>query len=173
MDDSEARALREENKQLRDEVAELNRHISHLASKLKTPAPIEQKIAAPDPSGGVVAEIDFIYKQVVDRLRKEAPAIIKLIAVKPEIELTIERQTVQTNLKELRGMIAKLLSEGFLDQSTSGNAVWKECQRRWSYGGNSARAYEQLDQLNALGFVTKEEKGYQAVPDMKVNILKS
>jgi hypothetical protein len=44
-------------------------------------------------------------------------------------------------------------------------------KRRWNYGGISARAYEQLDKLTAMGFVSKESDGYRAVPGVKVRIV--
>jgi hypothetical protein len=111
-----------------------------------------------------------LYQRFKARLAKESPMLIKVLSIKPEIKIEEKRETVEVDLKGARGMVAKLLSEGFLDKAITATLVWKEVKRRWNYGGISARIYEQLDWFTSAGFVTKESDGYQAVPGMKSNI---
>lgn len=116
---------------------------------------------------------EALYQRFKARLAKDAPKIIQLLALAPTIEILEQRETVAVDLTSAKGMIAKLLSEGFLDQPLTANAVWKETQRRWNYKGASARIYEQLDGFTAIGFVTKESEGYQAVAGIKSRIVKA
>lgn len=113
---------------------------------------------------------DALYQRFRDRLAKEAPTLLKVLVELPEIQIEVKRVTVQTDLTSAKGMIAKLIAEGFFDSAVTAGVVWKETKRRWNYGGISARAYEQCETLASIGFLTKEADGYRAVPSMKVNI---
>lgn len=119
-------------------------------------------------------EVEDLYQRFRSRLMAEAPKLIRILAVEPEIHIQPIRDVIEVNLKELKGMIATLLFEGFLDDGLSATAVHKECERRWNYGGNQARAYEQLDMLTSLGFTTIENgargKLYKAVAIAKARI---
>lgn len=115
---------------------------------------------------------DALYQRFKARLVKEAPGIIKLLVNRPEFQIEEHRTVIEIDLTSARGMIAKLISEGFFDQNTTANSAWKEAGRRWNYKGISARMSEQLNALTTMGFVTKESDGYRAVPDMKVSIKK-
>lgn len=116
---------------------------------------------------------EAMYQRFKARLTKEAPGLIKLMVNRPEIKITEQRTTVEMDLTSAKGMVAKLMSEGFLDRPVTSSSVWNELKRRWNYKGISARAYEQLEWFASNGFATKEADGYQAVPGMKSNILKA
>lgn len=135
-------------------------------------APVAAPNRAEIPSVSLVGDEDAMYQRFKARLMKEAPGLIKLLVHHPEIQIAEQRTVIEVDLTSARGMLAKLLSEGFFDQSTTAHAGWKEAGRRWNYKGISARMSEQLNALTALGFVTKESDGFRAVPDMKVNIKK-
>jgi hypothetical protein len=160
--EKEANDLRQENETLRERVQELEKQLKRKNSALED-GPL---------AGAVGQDIEGIYQRILDRLLQE-PAIIKLQRSKPEMNVTVTRKTVVCDESKLIGIIAILLSEGFLDNATTATAVWNETKRRWNYGGISARCYEQLDKLTKLGFVTKESDGYKAVPDMKINVVKA
>lgn len=122
-------------------------------------------------TGDGAVELQTIWEYVLDRLKHEAPKILAVMAELPELEIREQKVTLETDLSSALGMIAALLHEGFLDSTIKANSVWTEMKRRWNYGGNSARAYEQLDKLTSLGFVTKEPGGgYTAVPGIKKRI---
>jgi hypothetical protein len=157
----------------------LDQLLGHLGKMMLTPgaaAPAPATTAAADTTelsaAGAIDE-EALYQRFKARLVKEAPALLRVLVVKPEIDVRIERQKIEVDLKSARGMIAKLIADGFFDSTLSANAAWKETKRLWNYGGNSARIYEQCDALVALGFMTKESDGYRAVPDMKVNVIEA
>lgn len=163
--ENEASLLREENNRLRDEIVELRNKLAEFF-KSKPDAVVE----TPPRSNGV--DVEALFQALLARLLKE-PAVIKLTKTRPEMNVTVERKVVQADDGNLLGMIAILLSEGFLKSITTATEVWKETKRRWNYKGISARCNEQLDKLTEMGFVTKENGGYQEVAGMKVNIVKS
>jgi len=170
---TEANQLREENKQLKARVEELE----HFIATMKRAAGgeiLNDTVATPIASDSrpTITGPDGWYDIFKERLIKEAPALLKILVTKPELEVAVQRKTVEADETSALGMIAILLSEDFLKDTSTATAVWKEMKRRWNYGGISARAYEQLDRLTAMGFVTKENDGYKAVPGMKINIIK-
>jgi hypothetical protein len=123
------------------------------------------------PTPAMTPDEDALYQKIRERLIAEAPAILKVIVEKPELTIEIERREIVVDLASHQGQVAFLLSEGFMDAPRNGNQVWTETKRRWGYGGNKARTYEQLDALLKLGFVTRESDGYQAVPGMKSRVV--
>lgn len=140
-------------------------HPAKASAKNAEPAPE----AAPPAAGS--GDEEALYQRFKARLAKEAPQLIKVLSVAPELEVSVERKTIQTDESSAMGMIAILIKEGFLKDTIGATEVWKEMKRRWNYGGISARAYEQLDKLTAMGFVSKESDGYRAVPGVKVRIV--
>lgn len=135
------------------------------------PAPV---MAQPPerPSMTLPGDEEAMYQRFKARLTKEAPGVIKLLMSQPEIQISEQRTVIEVDLTSARGMMAKLISEGFFDNAVTPTAAWKEAGRRWNYKGISARMSEQLNLLTSMGFVTKEVDGFRAVPDMKVNIRK-
>lgn len=152
-----------------DQLADAVRHLINI----QTPGVTASSAVAPTASTSAAIEGDeeALYQRFKQRLTQEAPALLKVLATRPELQIKIERAVIEVDLSSARGMVAKLLSEGFLSSTTTAPTVWKELKRRWNYGGISARIYEQLDALTKLGFVTKEADGYRAVPDMLINIV--
>lgn len=160
----QAEELQKENQRLRDEVEGLKKLLRKQDS-----FPMARADAPALPMSNGAGE--ELYQAILARLMKE-PVLLKVLASRNELEVAVARKTLQMDETSAGGMIAILLGEGFLASAKTATAVWKELQRRWNYGGISARCYEQLDKLTALGFVTKEADGYLAVHGMKVNIIK-
>jgi hypothetical protein len=128
--------------------------------------------ALPSVGSGVIDE-EALYQRFKARLAKEAPAIIKVLAITPEIEVTEKRTIVQADTEGARGMVAVLLKDGFFDEPKTPGAAWKELQRRWNYKGISVRLTEQMNWYCANGFVTNEATGFLAVPGIKSRITKA
>lgn len=124
----------------------------------------------PPPLPVMTGDEEALFQRFKARLVKEAPALIKLQIIPPEIQITEERRVLEVDLTSARGMLAKLIADGFFDAAVPGNVAWKEVQRRWNYKGAAVRVYEQLGSLTSLGFVTKESDGYRAVAETKVHI---
>lgn len=111
-----------------------------------------------------------IYQKFRARMIAEAPAIIRLLVDQPEIEIKIERRTIETDQTSMMGMLATLLHEGYFDTVRKSGAAHKETQRRWGYGGAPIRTHEKLGELVSMGFVTKEADGYLAVAGIRGRI---
>jgi hypothetical protein len=97
------------------------------------------------------------------------PVLLKAIASKPELEVAVKRVTIEADGDSLRGRLAKLIAEGFFDETIGGTSAHTELQRR-GVGSAKPNVYKELDRLTSLGFLTKEQGGYCAVPGMKVRI---
>jgi len=128
---------------------------------------IASKIAKLDTANG---NLDAIYRYIVDRAcREQEPAVLSLLAERPELMVNVQRKTIQMDGVTLRGFLATLITEKFFDTPKNGNQAFQETQRR---GRRTAKpnVYRELDGLTELGFLVKEESGYQAVAGMKIRI---
>jgi hypothetical protein len=152
----EADELRSENQRLREQI----RDLQATATEVKSPTPASALIAS-----------DQLYQAILARLLKE-PAIINLRLAKPEMNVTVQRHTVEADGTTALGWTARLISEGFLNNPTKAYAVWTEAKRR-GFSGANPRMNEACDKLTAMGFLTHETDGsYKAVHEMKINIRK-
>lgn len=174
--ETEARALRKENDELKSRVAELE---AQLASKTRARAPggkrDKEEPATPPTMAAMerayaAGEIDEIYQAVRARLMKEdTAAILRLLTVKPELRVAVDRPVLDLEGATLRGRLARLLADGFFKEPATGHRAFQELERR---GLKTAKpnVYKELDKLAELGFLTKEERGYQIVEGMIVNV---
>lgn len=166
----QADELRAENQQLREHIRNLEATVS--VGKLAVDA---ARNALPAPVSNGHGDTESLYQSFKSRLIEDSrkdPVLLKVLASRPELEVTVQRKVVQADETSAQGMIAILLSEGFMANTVSATPIWKEMKRRWNYGGICARAYEQLDRLTTMGFVTKESDGYKAVPGVKANVIR-
>lgn len=154
--------------QLRADVQDLRRQLNEY-----------REIAGFGPNGGepVVVQktagepgrydFDLIYNEIVRRAQND-PGILQLLATRPELRVVIEPKVLDVDGTKLRGGIALLLHQGFFEHPQSGYAVFSELQR---IGRKVAKrtVYDELDRIAEMGFLTKEETGYQAT-DLKVSV---
>jgi hypothetical protein len=176
--EQEAQRLREENADLKRQVASLTHQIDKLATA--TPAREAAPPRAPASTNGhkapvgsaVDLDIDYIYSIVRDRLAAEAPGIIKLMTIRPELEVQVERRTLTQSEDTLQGRLARLIGEGFFKDPQKADRARDELARR-GVSGARPTFYKELDKLTTLGFLTKEADGYRAVADMKVRIVEA
>lgn len=116
---------------------------------------------------------EALYQRFVARLREEAPAVIKVLTVQNEINVTVERREIQADGSTLPGRIALLVATGFFDQPKKGFAAFTELTRIGKTPDKPG-TYREVKKLLELGFLTvNAEDEYQAVPGMKVNIHKA
>jgi hypothetical protein len=109
--------------------------------------------------------------RLLEELRTE-PAILKILATAPELEVTVERQVIEIDGKTLRGRLAQLVAEDFFAEPRKANHAYKELQRIGFTCGN-ANVYKEVDNLTAVGILTKEAGGYRIAPGAKVNLKKA
>lgn len=167
--EQEAQRLRDENTSLKRRIEELEKRpaapvgATHLAPSNGHQAPIGSTIDL---------DIEHIYSIVKERLSDEAPSIIRLLTVKPEIEVTVERETVTINNSKWLGRVAGMVAEGYFDTPRKAGDVFREASRR-GMAGVAPRADEACKSLWSMGFLTREEDGFKAVKGMKVRILEA
>lgn len=127
--------------------------------------------AATVATGGFAGEEEALFQRFKARLMQEAPALIKLLTLKPELELTIERQVIQVDGKTLRGRLAKLIADDFFTVGRSNRDAVKELART---GGtvHDSRCLDAIRELIALGFLYRTDGNrFQATTDAKVNVV--
>lgn len=121
------------------------------------------------PSSAAPQNIEQIYKYVKERASRD-PGILDLLTRRPELRVTIERETIEVEGKSLRGALAMLITKKFFDAPKNGNTAFNELKR---LGRPTAKpnVYRELNKLAEMGFLTEEETGFRAVAGMKVNII--
>lgn len=150
----------------------LEKKIDQLIEAFQSGRSPGQIIAVPAAPTVVPSDEEAMYQRFKARLQAEAPALLKVLAQGPELEVTVERQTVEADGNTLRGRVARLLADGWFDEPKTGSAAWAEMGRR-GFSTAKPNVYKELDKLAEMGFVTKETSGgYQAVKGMKVNIVR-
>jgi hypothetical protein len=161
----EADRLRAKNEQLEREIEQLRASLARAVDRAGT-------VTDSSPTPKAIPNVDYeaLYQEIKGRLINDAPALLRVLAVKPEIEVTVERKTINLDETKPIGRVAKLIAEGFFDSPISPNAAHVELQRLGK-GTSKPNVYKICDDLAAMGFLTKEASGYQAVPGMKINII--
>lgn len=194
--ESEARALRDENERLKADVRELSARIRQLTEnapssngKAAVDAPRSghsqrEMPEAPTPAGAAAFTLEpsldneRLYQAFKQRLLSE-PAVLKVIAQKPELRVEITRPTIETDADSIQGRLARLIADGFFDTSVSGGQVTRQLARS-AYSARPGTLWPALDKLALLGFLVIEDgkddrgrprKEYRAVDGMKVNIV--
>lgn len=120
--------------------------------------------------------LDHVYRYIVDRAAKEQDsAILKLLTLRPELQINIERKVIRADGSTLRGALGILISEKFFDGVREFADTRKQLIRRGFLGSKAPNLQisQALQGLVEFGFLTKEETGYQAVAGMKIHIQES
>lgn len=115
------------------------------------------------------SNLEAVYAYVKERAAKD-PGVLQLLTQQPELRVTVQRKTVEADGSTLRGRLALLISKKFFDSPQNGNTAFNEL-KRIGFPCAKPNVYRELDKLAELGFVTKEETGYQAIAGMKINIV--
>lgn len=116
----------------------------------------------------------FKMRLIVSTLSKliaESPVLLKVLTIKPELEVHAEQMVLSIDGTTLKGRLAQAIANGYFDQPKTGNAAFEELKRR---GVRTAKpnVYRELDKLAEMGFLTKEATGYQLAPGAKVHVKK-
>jgi len=189
VDKAEAERLREENAQLTRQVAALSAEITALRGQLDPVPGAERQAAHPAaaPPAPTFApsnresddgckpipatDIDAIYAEIKRRAGAD-PGVLKLLAARPEIEVTITRPIIKVDHEKQPGIIAGMISEGFFQKPVEAAKVVTELKRR-GRSVHHTNVYRDLNRLAEQGFLTIEDGGYQAVEGMKVRIVEA
>jgi hypothetical protein len=174
---TEADRLERENEALKGQVADLREQMDELRRQygLKPPAVNEPaRASAPMPSAATpFANFEELYHAIKVRLKADAPALLKLVDARPEIEVAVERRVITADGASTIGRIARLLKSGFLEDSKRFSEILKELERTGTRINNKSQSVA-LQELVIAGFVTKESVDrYRAVPGMTVRIVEA
>lgn len=189
--EDEAIALRADNDRLRIEVSRLESVVTALRQELKDicdtfnppdhtwggkmppaaappPPPVYETAA---PLARTIDDVDALFEAIRERALAD-PKLIALFQSRPEIEVTRTVERIKMDTKSQPGFLAAMIAEGYFGQPVIGTAVVNELKRR-GRSVHHTNVYRDLNRLAELGFLTKEGDGYQAVPDMKINIVEA
>jgi hypothetical protein len=171
VNETEARALRDENAQLRRQLEQLQARLDGAESSNDQGARDVSRSGHPDKgdAGSTPVSADALYQEFKRRILAE-PAVLRVLGTKKEIDVETKRETVTLDGTSWMGRVAQLIAEGFFDTPQRSAVVFREAVRRGATG-IATRADEACKKLLAMGFLTREEDGFKAVDGMKVNIL--
>jgi hypothetical protein len=119
--------------------------------------------------------VDWLWNDFKIRAQKD-PRVLEILAARPELRVTIERERIYADGKTLRGALAILISEKFFDTAREFADIRKDLIRRGFLGSKAPNQQisQALKSLVELQFLTAEDGNcYQAVPGMKVNIIEN
>lgn len=113
---------------------------------------------------------DDLYFRIKTRLLQDDSQLLIAQNV-PELEIRRTRTVIKADANSLRGRIALLIAGGFFDKGMNGYAVFIELSQRQQFKVAKVSVYNELAELNRLGFLTRDgEKVYRVQADMKINI---
>lgn len=170
-----AETLERESTNLRAENMELRKRLEKLeTAAAPQPAPrTEAKLSPPAPSpfeGRNHIGIDELYAEVKRRLIADAPALLKVLADGPEIQIGIERKVINGDGQSLKGRVARLILAGFYNEPKTHSATRTE-MRRTGPDCNSGNLSRALADFVSDGFMTREAGDlFKAVPSMRKSI---
>jgi len=160
--------------QLRENVAALRNDINKIFELLGQKNQREASLPKPEKrTNSTIGEecspdLEQIY-QFVRRRALQDPELLSVLAAKPELRVTVTRPVIEADGNTLRGRLALLIHKGFFAQPTNASRAYDELARTWRNVGKP-NVYKECDALTEMGFLTKEEGGYQAVPEMKITV---
>jgi hypothetical protein len=183
VNEAEARALREENAELRRRIAELEERLEALAAvgrtvgkpgaKMAPPAPSGREVEAPPSPAPALREGDpaeEMYQLFKARLLAEAPAILRVLTTAPEIDVEVQRDVIRVDGRSLRGRIARLIAEGYFDAARTSASVLEELLKRGASRPSNIELGNEMKALCDMGFFVRENKWYTLVPNAKVKV---
>lgn len=113
---------------------------------------------------------ESLYQAIKKRLMEEAPALVRLLTFKPEIELKIERRVIQMSTESLDGNVAKLLHDGFFDEARGNAETVNELNRR-GWKTIAPRMSDAFARFNKMGLLYNESGKYRAVEGAKKQVV--
>lgn len=171
--EAEARALREENADLRRQLKELTSRLEAAIGRTSAPIP-----AAPAPAASraytpsETFDNEQLYQAIKARLIAEAPAVIRVLAERPEIRVELVRAELVIDGKTPKGRIARLLAAGWFDGDGKTQGGTRSELARTGADVNSGNISTIFAGLVKDGFLTAEAGNlFRAAPGMKVNVV--
>lgn len=154
---------------IRSDLKELTTAVGGLVKAMKGGAHVAHA-PTPGPASAPVGDEDTLYQRFKARLMEEAPQLLKVLTVRPELEVSVERRVIQVDGATTEGRLAKLIADDWFKDVKRFSEALRELERTGPRLNNKTLANAFKGLVNG-GFLTKEGgDGYKAVPGMKVNI---
>jgi hypothetical protein len=171
----EAQRLRDQNRDLTNKVAELEGTINELRGSIDRrdaggQSPILREVMPERSPPGAVAGAGFSLDEIWAEVKRRAvadPSVLKILTSKPEIEVLVERKTIQIDGSSLKGRVARLIAQGFMREGVTHGATRTELKRTGP-DVNSGNLSTVFKDFVRDGFLTLEGDRYKAAPGMKV-----
>jgi hypothetical protein len=158
---------------LQRENLELRQTVEKLQHQLEEAQAIRGRSATPASSTTPIAvDEEAMYQRFKKRITEEAPALLRLVVAKPEIEVHVQRQTLKMDTDTLDGRVAVLIADGFFNSPKTPAQTLDELARR-GWRSIHPRLSESFSRVTKRGFLYKEDNGYVAVAGMKVHIVEA
>jgi hypothetical protein len=173
--ETEARALREENKQLKAKVAALEaavREAGPFSTPRAEPAGVNDVREAMrlGEGGAPSLDMDSIYAELRRRILAD-PIVLAIVSQRRELVVNVERKTLEIDGASLRGRVARLLAEHFFAEGMTNSQTRTEL-RRTGPDVNNANLARVLADLQRDGFLTCESgERFKEVEGMKVRVI--
>lgn len=135
------------------------------------PPPAMPKAREQTTVGGLDGE--QLYQSLKSRLIAEAtqdPQILEVLVRRPEIRVRVERAVITVDGDALQGRLARLLLDGFFDDSKTSAHAHAELQRR-GFATALPNVSRELAELARLGFLTRDNKWWRVVESMKRDVV--
>jgi len=107
------------------------------------------------PPEGWTMEEEQLYQKFKARLLEEAPALVQVLATAPELEVTVERRVVEIDGSTMKGRLARLLADGFLDSGKRNGELVKELGRTGTQV-HPARVSEALSEFVVMRLIERD-----------------
>jgi hypothetical protein len=162
---------------------------AHMTPAPPTPAPMNGKPVLvktkadpewhpmPETPAGMPADwLDQFWQYMRNRALVEQPAVLEVMAARPELHVSVERQILKVDGDTTRGRLALLIHDGVFDQERNGNQIHQEFLRRGWKISKDGKFYDELSAIATMGFLTvrtakDRSKFFLAVPGMRVERL--
>lgn len=121
------------------------------------------------------AVLDGLVERLLNRAAAGDPRVAAAIEVtvqRPEIRVKVERATISTTADTLQGRLALLVAEGFFDEAKEAGKAFAEVTRR-GFRTAHPNVAKELQELARMGFLTRSNKWYTAVPDRKRHVVEA
>ncbi len=112
---------------------------------------------------------EVLYQSFKSRLIAELdsdPRVIEILLQRPELRVKVERHALHVDGESLRGRLALLIHEGFLDKPKTPGDLQEELKRR-GFNAPAPNISREVGELARMGFLTRQNKWVSAVEAMK------
>jgi hypothetical protein len=152
------------------QLGQLTSSIDGLVKHLSKAPPAARSVDQGSGGGnGSSVDVDQLYAAIKQRLIDDAPALLKIVAEKPELEITVERKTIAADGSSLLGRVGRLIKSGWFNEVKTNSATCKELGRTGT-SVNSANLSREFGKLVTWGFLSDEPEGFKLVPGAKVHV---